>query len=149
MSDGKTTILIVDDSPLSQRAVTNAANESGLNVIGVCKNGLEALNFLADKHPSIISIDVIMPVMDGLELHKEILKRYPQQKMIFVTALGNDRAFLQSVQDRIPSWLIVPKPINQLVFNNAVKESLVKPNHIPKKSESPSLEKSKKLDSAA
>lgn len=68
-------VLIVDDSRIFRGAVEEALKaDPGIQVIGSVRNGVKALEFVAEKRPDVITLDVEMPDMDGLETLKEIEK---------------------------------------------------------------------------
>jgi len=64
----KTAILIVDDSLIFRKAVEESlANENDIEVIGSVRNGIKALEFIEKRRPDLITLDVEMPELDGLE----------------------------------------------------------------------------------
>jgi two-component system chemotaxis response regulator CheB len=71
-------VLLVDDSPIAlhilQRLLSHSPN---IKVAGTATNGKEALDLLPTLNPDIICTDLRMPVMDGLELTREVMKSYP------------------------------------------------------------------------
>lgn len=74
----KIKVLIVDDSLVSQRLYKNIiAKDNRLEIIGVASNGQEAIAFLQKNKPDVISMDLNMPVMDGMEATRQIMQFYP------------------------------------------------------------------------
>jgi two-component system nitrate/nitrite response regulator NarL len=81
------TILIIDDHPLVSDGV--AAMLKGVDyieVLGACKTGAEALQFLKSEHPDVILLDISLPDIDGLELCTLIRKINKQVKIIGLTS---------------------------------------------------------------
>ena len=69
-------VLVVDDSAFMRKAISDMINsQKDMEVIGIARNGLEAINKALDLNPDIITLDVEMPKMNGLEALKEIKKR--------------------------------------------------------------------------
>ncbi len=71
-------VLIVDDSPVSQRIYRHIiATDSRLEIAAVVSNGREAVNYLAQNKPDVVSMDLNMPKMDGMEATKYIMQHHP------------------------------------------------------------------------
>ena len=74
----KIKVLIVDDSPTVLECLTHIFDSTGtLQVIGAARNGKEAVDFVRHTRPDIITMDVQMPVMNGLEATREIMSTDP------------------------------------------------------------------------
>lgn len=69
----KKTILIVEDEPAEMRALDDKLSREGFNIIRAT-NGKEGLETALEKHPDMILADVLMPVMDGFAMIKELRK---------------------------------------------------------------------------
>jgi two-component system chemotaxis response regulator CheB len=84
----KIRVLVVDDSVVIRRLVTQALSEDpGIEVVGVAANGVIALQRIPQVNPDVITLDVEMPEMDGLETLKQIRKVYPNIRVIMVSSL--------------------------------------------------------------
>jgi two-component system chemotaxis response regulator CheB len=71
-------VLVVDDSALMRKMVTEMLSQSDeIEVIGQARDGADALNKLETLRPDVITLDVEMPVMDGLAALEEIMRRRP------------------------------------------------------------------------
>jgi len=80
-------ILIVDDHPLVGNGISTMLKGEGyLVIVGICKTGNEALNFLSDAQPDIILLDISLPNIDGLELCSMIRKTNSFSKIIALTS---------------------------------------------------------------
>jgi two-component system chemotaxis response regulator CheB len=72
-------LLVVDDSKLIRRLIHDIFNESDqVQIVGEASNGVEALEMLPSLNPDVITLDVNMPVMDGLTALKHIMIKYPK-----------------------------------------------------------------------
>ena len=81
------TILIIDDHPLvSDGVATMLKGVDYIEVLGACKTGAEALQFLQSEHPDVILLDISLPDIDGLELCTIIRKINKQVKIIGLTS---------------------------------------------------------------
>ncbi len=81
-------VLIVDDSALMRQLLSDIlAQEPQVQVVGTARNGAEALTKVGDLRPDVITLDVEMPVMDGLTTLAAIMERFPRP-VIMVSALA-------------------------------------------------------------
>lgn len=74
----KVSVLIVDDSSVSQKLYKHIlAEDETFEIIGCAYNGREAISFLEKQKPDVVSMDINMPVMDGIAATREIMQTYP------------------------------------------------------------------------
>lgn len=81
----KPLILVVDDSFLNRKFISDALSFEGIDVIEA-GSGIEALDLLETESPSVIFLDIMMPVMDGFQFIEEMRKRGKEIPVIVVTA---------------------------------------------------------------
>jgi two-component system chemotaxis response regulator CheB len=78
MTNKLTRILIVDDSQVSCEILQHIIeSDPELNVVGICKNGTDALQWLESHSADVITMDVVMPHIDGFEVTKRIMESRP------------------------------------------------------------------------
>ena len=88
MNNGPLKILVVDDSALYRQSIENVLRElPDVSVVGRAKNGLEALDQIERLDPDLLTLDVQMPEMDGIELLRELKRRRLRPKAIMVSSL--------------------------------------------------------------
>ncbi len=89
-------ILVVDDSCLFQRLLSDVINaRDGLEVVGVASNGKVALSMMEKTRPDLVTLDILMPEMDGIQTLIELRKNWPSVRSIMVSSLtseGSDAA---------------------------------------------------------
>ncbi len=84
----KVNVLIVDDSAVIRRLVSTVLEgDADIHVVGTANNGAVALDRIADLHPDLVTLDVEMPVMDGLTAMREIRRRWPSLPVIMFSTL--------------------------------------------------------------
>ena len=81
------TLLIVDDSPFIAREIKDIVSAHDYEVVGCAKNGEDGITMAKELKPDIITMDIIMPGIDGIEAAVEILKEIPDQKIVMLSSL--------------------------------------------------------------
>jgi two-component system, chemotaxis family, chemotaxis protein CheY len=81
-------ILIVDDSRLTRAIIKNTLTGAGFNVVGEAENGRDAINKFHELKPDMVTMDLIMPDVDGMQATKEILSKDARARILVVTSLG-------------------------------------------------------------
>lgn len=119
-------VLIVDDSAFMRKLIGDIICDSDqLEVIGKVRNGKEALEFIKKNQPDVITMDVEMPVMDGIEAVKRIMALNPMP-IVMLSALTKKgaEATLAALEAGAVDFITKPKSIFK-VKDNCVKDSIV------------------------
>ncbi|ADL05942.1 response regulator transcription factor [Lacrimispora saccharolytica] len=115
----KKTIMIVDDSIVTRNEIEQLLKDTNFDVIYQCRSGEEALEAYEREKPDIVTMDIIMPGIDGIEASKRLLEHHPEAGIIIISSLVYDKT-LQMVQKLGPSVPFVFKPIKKSYFIEAL-----------------------------
>ncbi|MBE7720291.1 response regulator transcription factor [Lacrimispora indolis] len=115
----KKTIMIVDDSIVTRNEIEQLLKGTNFDVIYQCRSGEEALEAFEREKPDIVTMDIIMPGIDGIEASKRLLKHHPEAGIIIISSLVYDKT-LTMVQELGPSVPFVFKPIKKSFFIEAL-----------------------------
>jgi DNA-binding NarL/FixJ family response regulator len=86
----KTKVLIADDHPLVRSGVRRALEEEhDIEVVGEATNGAKVLPLIGQTGPDLVVLDISMPHLDGLTCLDQIRKRYPDVKVVILSASGD------------------------------------------------------------
>ena len=116
------TVMIVDDSRTMRKMLAGTLTAEGYEVVGNASNGEEALKLLETIHPDIITLDITMPVMDGLTALEKIMGLYPEQKVLMVSAAGQKDKVLSALKKGAVDF--IQKPFEPDVVISTIKKFL-------------------------
>jgi len=107
-------IMIVDDSSIIRKIFAKNLEEMGYTVCAVAKDGREAIS-LYDKHkPDLITMDVTMPIMNGIESLKAIRLKDKKAKVIMVTSHGEERLVMEAITNGAKGYILKPITIENI-----------------------------------
>lgn len=102
-------VLVVDDAMFMRSMIKDILNNSGrFSVVSEASNGVEAIDCYKSTKPDLITMDIVMPVMDGIEATKEILKINPAAKIVMVSALGQEPLVIESIAAGARDFIVKP-----------------------------------------
>ncbi|WP_242520168.1 MULTISPECIES: response regulator transcription factor [Halobacillus] len=92
-------VMLVDDHLIVLRGLKFFLNtQQDIEVVGEAENGRTALEKMEECSPDVILMDLMMPVMDGVEASKEILQRYPEAKIVVLTSYSDQDHVIPALQ---------------------------------------------------
>ena len=91
-------ILVVDDSRTSRKILRTILEDAGHEVIGEAMDGQDGVNKFKELRPDLVTLDITMPVMDGLEALKCIREVDGNAKVIMVTAAGQQNKMIDAIK---------------------------------------------------
>lgn len=86
-------IMVVDDSRMIGMQMKNMLEGTDFEVAAYCRDGEEAVDQYSQVKPDLVTMDIIMPGMDGLEAAQAILEEDPEARIIMVSSLAYDDTF--------------------------------------------------------
>lgn len=115
-------ILIVDDSRTSRKILRGLLEANGYVVVGEAKNGQEGYDMYAQYKPDLVTMDITMPVMSGVDSLKKIKADFPDAKVVMVSAAGQQHNMLEAVQSGATEF--IAKPFDVETIKNVLKTVL-------------------------
>lgn len=113
-----TKVLIVDDAVFIRSQLKQLLTQNDFDVVGEAENGKVALEKIRELNPDIVTLDITMPEMDGIECMMEIKKMSQKPSVIMVSAMGQESYVQQAIMNGAKGFIVKPyKPevvINQL-----------------------------------
>lgn len=114
------TVLVVDDAMFMRVAIGNMLKEWGFDIVAEAANGREAIAMYNEHQPDLVTMDLTMPVMSGLEAVKEIIPQHPHAKIIMVTAMGQHRVIVDAIESGAKDFItkpFTPEKLKAVVYN--------------------------------
>jgi len=115
-------VLIVDDAAFMRLSMKMMMEKNGYEVVGEAENGAEAIIKYNELKPDIVTMDITMPIMDGLQALSQIMRLDSKAKVIMITAMGQETMVKEAVISGAKGFIIKPfkeidviQTINQIV----------------------------------
>lgn len=110
-------LIIVDDEKIIRESIRSLIDwESlGIEVVGVCKNGLEAYDAILDSYPDIVLTDIKMPGLSGLELIEKLNDTRENIQFIILSGYSEFEYAKQAMRFGIRHYLLKPCNENQII----------------------------------
>lgn len=100
-------VLIVDDHEMVRLGISSYLGvQSDMEVVGEAENGQEAVERALALRPDAILMDVVMPEMDGIAATKEILRQWPEAKIIILTSFIDDEKVYPAIEAGAASYIL-------------------------------------------
>jgi two-component system, chemotaxis family, chemotaxis protein CheY len=115
-----TKVLVVDDALFMRTALSNMLEEWGFEIVAQAANGKEAVAMYKEHSPDLVTMDLTMPVMSGLDALKLIMQDDPEAKVIMITALGQQRIIVDALENGAKDFVtkpFQPENLKEVVFN--------------------------------
>lgn len=109
--------MIVDDSNIIRSRIARIVGDErfGAHIVGLARNGVEAVA-ICDKHrPDAVTLDLTMPEMDGIACVKELIRLKPDTLILVVSALSDKTTALQAIKNGAHGFLYKPFTDEQLL----------------------------------
>jgi len=101
-------VLIVDDAKFMRYSISNMLKNSGFNVVGEAENGVDGVQKYMELKPDIVTMDITMPEMTGIDALKAILKYDPKAKVVMISAMGQEEFVREAVISGAKSFIVKP-----------------------------------------
>jgi two-component system, chemotaxis family, protein-glutamate methylesterase/glutaminase len=124
----KLRVLVVDDTIVYRTAVSNVMSEiPGVEVVGVAHNGKIAMSKIATLKPDLLTLDIEMPIMNGIEVLEEMQKSYPNIGAVMVSTLTTDGGLMtmKALELGAFDFILKPQSKNQAESKKQLKDALL------------------------
>lgn len=101
-------VLIVDDALIMRRRIRDIAVESGWDIAGEATDGQEAVALFSSEKPDLVTMDIVMPNMDGVTALKEIMSADPSARVVMVSAVDQKDKLNECIRTGAVDFVVKP-----------------------------------------
>ncbi len=101
-------ILIVDDAAFMRMMIKDILSKNGYEVVGEAENGMVALEKYTELKPDLVTMDITMPEMDGIEALKKIKQSDPSARVVMCSAMGQQAMVVEAIQAGARDFIVKP-----------------------------------------
>lgn len=116
-------VLVVDDSLIIRKKIAKLVIELGHEVLFSAKNGQESIDKYKELKPDLLTMDITMPDMDGIEAVKNIIDIDSEAKIIMVTSHGQEDMVIKSIKAGAVGYML--KPVTKDKLEDAIGEVFI------------------------
>ena len=101
-------ILVIDDVPYVRKIIISILKNANYEVVGEGGTGKDAVDLYRKLSPDLITMDVVMPEMSGIEAARQITKLDPEAKIIMISAMSQENLIMDSINAGAQDYVLKP-----------------------------------------
>lgn len=102
------TVLVCDDAIFMRTMIADILTQAGYKVVGEAESGVEAVRKFQELKPDLVTMDIVMPEMGGIDAVREIVKMYPDAKILMCSAMGQQALVVEAIQAGAKDFVVKP-----------------------------------------
>ena len=102
------TVLVCDDAIFMRTMISDILSQAGFEVVGEAESGLQAVEKYRALKPDLVTMDIVMPDMGGIEAVREICKSDPEAKLLMCSAMGQQALVVEAIQSGAKDFVVKP-----------------------------------------
>ena len=123
-------VLIVDDVEFVRKTLSSILTQEGYQVVGEASDGLEAVAQYNKLLPDIVTMDVVMPNLSGIEAAKRILKDHKDARIVIISAMGQEHLIMEAINVGARDYIL--KPFTAMDVLKTMERALQSNEPLPK-----------------
>lgn len=108
-------VLIVDDALFMRNMLADIFTQAGWDVVAEAENGEQAVAMYLQHRPQLITMDIVMPIMGGIDALKKILRLESGAKVVVCSALGQKHLILDAINAGAKDFIVKPFQSEQVL----------------------------------
>ena len=101
-------VLICDDAIFMRTMVGDILTQAGYDVVGEAETGVQAVERFRELRPDLVTMDIVMPDMGGIDAVREIVKLDPEAKVLMCSAMGQQALVVEAIQAGAKDFVVKP-----------------------------------------
>jgi two-component system chemotaxis response regulator CheY len=102
------TVLVCDDAVFMRTMLADILTQAGFAVIGQAKTGAEAIEKFRELRPDLVTMDIVMPDLGGIEAVKHIVQEFPDARILMCSAMGQQSLVIEAIQAGARDFVVKP-----------------------------------------
>jgi two-component system, chemotaxis family, chemotaxis protein CheY len=102
------TVLVCDDAIFMRTMISDILQQSGFDVVGEAETGVEAVAQYRKLRPDLVTMDIVMPDMGGIDAVREITKFDPNARILMCSAMGQQALVVEAIQAGAKDFVVKP-----------------------------------------
>ena len=107
-------LMIVDDALIMRMKIRQIARQAGWSIVAEATNGAEAVRLFDEHQPDLVTLDMVMPEMDGLSALKAIRHKHPDANVVMVSAVNQKEMLKECISAGAMDFIVKPFDSEQL-----------------------------------
>ena len=102
------TVLVCDDAIFMRTMISDILSQAGFEVVGEAESGIQAVAKYRELKPDLVTMDIVMPDMGGIEAVREICKADPEARILMCSAMGQQALVVEAIQAGAKDFVVKP-----------------------------------------
>jgi len=101
-------VLVCDDAIFMRTMISDILSGAGYDVVGEAETGVQAIDRYKELKPDLVTMDIVMPDMGGIDAVREIVKGDPNAKILMCSAMGQQALVVEAIQAGAKDFVVKP-----------------------------------------
>ena len=101
-------VLVCDDAIFMRTMISDILSGAGYDVVGEAETGVQAIERYGQLKPDLVTMDIVMPDMGGIDAVREIVKGDPNAKILMCSAMGQQALVVEAIQAGAKDFVVKP-----------------------------------------
>ena len=119
-------VLIVDDALFMRKRIRAIAEEVGWEIAAEAQDGEEAIELYLQEQPDLVTLDIVMPKLDGVAVLKQLMQHDPQARIVMVSAVNQKPKLAECIDSGAIDFIV--KPFDKAELRQFFEKSLAAEN---------------------
>jgi two-component system, chemotaxis family, chemotaxis protein CheY len=102
------TVLICDDALFMRNMLAEILTQAGFDVVAEAQTGAEAVTKYQEHKPDLVTMDIVMPDMGGIDAVRAIMAEFPQARIMMCSAMGQQALVIEAIQAGARDFVVKP-----------------------------------------
>ncbi|MGA0038668.1 MAG: response regulator [Pirellulales bacterium] len=101
-------LLVVDDALIMRAMIKDLAKQAGWEIAGEATNGREGIERYRELRPDLVTLDIVMPELDGVEALRALREEFPEAAVVMVTAIDQKEKLSECIRLGARDFIVKP-----------------------------------------